>query len=174
MTQRFIHAPCSSSTASPGDALTAARAPFVGGSLRSAPELVAKSHRVFAGVGPDETMIARRAGYETARRALGPVALEVDDLLFLLVRDLEVQRTVGAKLVVEPLPVVEGKAFLLRLRGHQRLGHDPGGRGRGGVLGPYGRDEQDRGSDHPEPNRLRHEFDLHVIRNHTPNRISTT
>src|SRR5882672_8133317 len=37
----------------------AARAPFVEDSLRTALELVAKSHRVFAGVGPNEAMIGR-------------------------------------------------------------------------------------------------------------------
>src|SRR6266702_1044747 len=98
---------CSSSTASSGDALTAARAPFVVGSLRSALELVAKSHRVFAGVGPHEAMIGGCPGHEAAGRAFRTVALEVDDLLFFLVRDLEVQRSVGAKLVMQPLPVVQ-------------------------------------------------------------------
>src|SRR6266851_4800931 len=112
MTQRFIHAPCSSSTASSGDVLAAARspstrrplpsfkigdaarAPFAVESLRTALELVAKSHRVFAGVGPNEAMIARFPRDETARRAVGPFALEVDDFLFLQVRELEVQRPV--------------------------------------------------------------------------------
>src|ERR1041385_2090740 len=107
MTQRFIHAPCSSSTASSGDALTAARAPFLEGSLRGAPILVAKSRRAFAGVGPHEAIIGRFPGHEAARRALRTVALEVDDLPCFLVRDLEVQRSVGAKLVMQPLPVVE-------------------------------------------------------------------
>src|SRR5207302_7378812 len=107
MTQRFIHAPCSSSTASSGDALTAARAPFVEGSLRDAPEFVAKSRRALAGVGPHEAIIGGFPGHEAAGRAFRSVALEVDDLFFFLVRDLEVQRSVGAKLVVQPLPVVE-------------------------------------------------------------------
>src|SRR6266513_331546 len=107
MTQRFIHAPCSSSTASSGDALTAARAPFVEGSLRSAPVLVAKSRRAFAGVGTHEAIIGGFPGHEAARRAFRAVALEVDDLLAFLVRDLEVQRSVRAKLVMKPLPVVE-------------------------------------------------------------------
>src|SRR5207245_3094089 len=120
MTQRFIHAPCSSSTASAGDALTAARASFVVGSLRSALIFVAKSHRAFAGVGPHEAIISGFPGHEAAGCAFRTVALEVDDLFFFLVRDLEVQRPVGAKLVMQPLPVVECKAFLLRLRSHQR------------------------------------------------------
>src|SRR2546426_10226574 len=107
MTQRFIHAPCSSSTASSGDALTAARAPFVEGSLRTALELVAKSHRVFAGVGPHETMIGGFPGHEAAGRAFRSVAPEIDDFFFLLVRDFEVQRPVGAELVMQPLPVVQ-------------------------------------------------------------------
>src|SRR2546421_12847724 len=107
MTQRCIHAPCSSSTASSGDALTAARAPFVEGSLRSAPVLVAKSHRSFAGVGPHEAIIGGFPGHEAAGRAFRSVALEVDDLFFFLVRDLEVQWSVGAKLVMNPLSVVE-------------------------------------------------------------------
>src|SRR5437773_6430179 len=88
MTQRFIHAPCSSSTASSGDALTAARAPFVEGSLRSALELVAKSHRVFAGVGPHEAMIGGSLGHEAAGRAFRTVALEIDDFSSLRMRDL--------------------------------------------------------------------------------------
>ena len=75
MTQRFIHAPCSSSTASSGDALTAACAPFVEGSLRTALELVAKSHRVFTGVGPHEAMIGGFPGNEAARRAFRTVAV---------------------------------------------------------------------------------------------------
>src|SRR6267378_7642545 len=107
MTQRFIHAPWSSSTACSGDALTAARAPFVEGSLRSALVLVAKSHRAFAGVGPHEAIIGGFPGHEAAGRAFGSVALEVDDLFFFLVRDLEVQRSLGAKLVIQALPVVE-------------------------------------------------------------------
>src|SRR6266581_3371647 len=107
MTQRFIHAPCSSSTASSGDALTAARAPFVAGSLRSALVLVAKSHRAFAGVGPHEAMVGGFPGHEAAGRAFRTVALEIDDFFFVLVRDLEVQRPIGAKLVMQPLPVVE-------------------------------------------------------------------
>src|SRR6266853_3739475 len=107
MTQRFIHAPCSSSTASSGDPLTAARAPFLEGSLRTALELVAKSHRVLAGVGPHETMIGRFPGHEAARRAFRTVAPEIDDFFFLLVRDFEVQRPVGAELVMQPLPVVQ-------------------------------------------------------------------
>src|SRR5437773_8413397 len=102
MTQRFIHAPCSSSTASSGDALTAARAPFVEGSLRSALELVAKSHRVFAGVGPHEAMIGGSLGHEAAGRAFRTVALEIDDFFSLRMRDLEVQRPVGSKLVMQP------------------------------------------------------------------------
>src|SRR5881396_914510 len=107
MTQRFIHAPCSSSTASSGDALTAARTPFVEGSLRSALELVAKSHRVFAGVGPNEAMIGGPLGHEAAGRAFRTVALEIDYFFFRLVRDLEVQRPVGSKLVMQPLPGVQ-------------------------------------------------------------------
>src|SRR5262245_8391770 len=93
--------------------------------LRAALELVAESHRVLAGIGPHEAMIARHARGEAARGAVGTVALEVDDLLLLLVRELEAHRAVGAKLVVEALLVVEREAFLLRLRGNQRLGHDP-------------------------------------------------
>src|SRR5205807_5974386 len=142
MTQRFIHAPCSSSTASSGDALTAARASFVGDSLRSAPVLVTKSRRALAGVGPHEAIIGGFPGHEAARRALRSVALEVDDLLSLLVRDLEVQRSVGAKLVVQPLPVVERKALLLRFRSHQGLGHHPGGWAFGCILGPKRRDKR--------------------------------
>src|SRR5256885_354560 len=84
-----------------------ARAPFVEGSLRSAPVLVAKSRRAFAGVGPHEAIIGGFPGHEAARRAFRAVALEVDDLLAFLVRDLEVQRSVRAKLVMKPLPVVE-------------------------------------------------------------------
>src|SRR5207247_4738219 len=105
MTHRFIHAPCSSSTASSGDALTAARAPFVEGSLRSALELVAKSHRVFAGVGPHEAMIGGSLGHEAAGRAFRTVALAIADFFFLLVRDLAVQRPVGSQLVMQPLPL---------------------------------------------------------------------
>src|ERR1700704_3741703 len=107
MTQRFIHAPCSSSTASSGDALTAARAPFVVGSLRSALIFVTKSRRAFAGVGPHEAIIGGFPGHEAAGRAFRSVALEVDDLFFFLVRNFEVQRSIGSKLVMQPLPVVE-------------------------------------------------------------------
>src|SRR5947208_2099441 len=82
-------------------------APFVEGSLRSALELVAKSHRVFAGIGPHEAMIGGSLGHEAAGRAFRTVALEIDDFSFLLVRDLEVQRPVGSKLVTQPLPVVQ-------------------------------------------------------------------
>src|SRR2546430_8091719 len=107
MSDRFIHAPCGSSTASSGDAHTAARASFVGDSLRSAPVLVAKSRRALAGVGPHEAIIGGFPGHEAAGRAFRSLALEVDDLLSLLVRDLEVQRSIGAKFVMQPLPVVE-------------------------------------------------------------------
>src|SRR5467141_3448277 len=107
MTQRFIHAPCSSSTASSGDALTASRAPFVVGSLRSALIFVTKSRRAFAGVGPHEAIIGGFPGHEAAGRAFGSVALEVAALFFFLVRALEVQRSLGAKLVLQALPVVE-------------------------------------------------------------------
>src|SRR5260221_4767601 len=51
-----------------------ARAPFVGGSLRTALELVAKSHRVFTGVGPHETMIGGFSGGVAAWLAFRSVA----------------------------------------------------------------------------------------------------
>src|SRR5207247_11320868 len=115
MTQRFIHAPCSSSTASSGDALTAARAPFVVGSLRSALIFVTKSRRAFTGVGPHEAIIGGVPGHEAAARAFRSVALEGDDLFFFLVRHFEVHRSTGTNLVLMSLPVVESTAFHRRL-----------------------------------------------------------
>jgi len=92
---------------------------------RTALELVAQRDGLLAGVGPDEAMIAvflARSCPRRCRRGRGP---DIDDLFLLACESLEIEQPVGAKLVGEPLAIVEGEALFLASWATSDFGDDP-------------------------------------------------